>query len=117
MQNYCFFSSDDSASGFERKNITGHRDFSKVIKREIAVLEDGGGRGFYLETLYIFLLTIKPTSVDSERAFSNAGLICTKVRSRLSDQSIDTLAFLRSHFQKIRSNTAKAKEKKVMNKI
>lgn len=65
------------------------------------MLEDGGGRGFNLENLYQILLTIKPTSVDAERAFSNAGLICTKVRSRLSDECMDALSFLRSHFQKI----------------
>lgn len=97
--NLLFFT-DDALAGFERKNTLAPRDFSKAIKREIAVLEDGGGRGFNLEKLYNFLLTIKLTSVDAERAFSNAGLICTKVRSRLSDISIDALAFLRSYFQK-----------------
>lgn len=104
--NRLFFSSDDAAVGFEKKETSSQRDFSKVIKREIAVLEDGGGRGINLEKMYRFLLTIKPTSVDAERAFSNAGLICTKVRSRLSDQSIDALAFLRSYFQKKRSKDA-----------
>lgn len=86
------------------------RDITKVIKREIAVLEDGGGRGPKLDAVYNFLLTIKPTSVDSERAFSNAGFICTKVCSRLTDESIDALAFLRSHFQKIKAKNNK-KEK------
>lgn len=78
----------------------------------MAVLEDGGGRGFHLELLYKYLLTVKPTSVDSERAFSNASLICTKVRARLSDESIDALSFLRSYFQKINAKNNKKKLKK-----
>lgn len=84
--------------GFNAKRIP-EKDFVKVIKRELAVLEDGGGRGVKLNTLYKHLLTIKPTSVDSERAFSNAGHLCTRFRTRLHDKSIDALSFLRSFFQ------------------
>jgi len=29
----------------------------------------------------------------------NAGLICTKLRSRLDDATVDTLCFLRSHYR------------------
>jgi hypothetical protein len=43
--------------------------------------------------------TIPPTSVEAERAFSAAGVLCTKTRSRLSDTSLDTLCFLRSYFR------------------
>lgn len=108
--NFLLFFTDEASAGFERTDPSTPRDFNKVIKREMAVLEDGGGRGFYLTKLYNFLLTIKPTSVDAERAFSNAGLICTKVRSRLSDLSIDALSFLRSHFQKIKAKNLKKKK-------
>lgn len=45
-------------------------------------------------------LTIKPKSVDSEWVFSNAGLICTKPRRKLSVESIDALVLVRFHFQK-----------------
>lgn len=106
---YLLFSAE-AGTGFKDQKNLNRKDFTKVIKREMAVLEDGGGRGFHLELLYKYLLTIKPTSVDSERAFSNAGLLCTKVRARLSDESIDTLSFLRSYFQKMRAKKRDSKD-------
>ena len=42
---------------------------------------------------------------ESERSFSSVGLFLTKLRTRLSDKSVDNLFVLRSHFlisQKIR---------------
>jgi hypothetical protein len=45
-------------------------------------------------------MIIRPTSIDPEGAFSSAGIFCTKIRSRLSDKSLDNLAFLRSWFNR-----------------
>jgi len=44
--------------------------------------------------------SIPPTSVEAERAFSAAGTLCAKIRSRLSDATLDTLCFLRSYYRK-----------------
>ncbi|GFT97514.1 dimer_Tnp_hAT domain-containing protein [Trichonephila clavipes] len=73
----------------------------KTIRREIDLLEDEGFIGIYLEKVYRALLTIPPTTVDAERAFSTAGNFCTKLRSRLNDSTIDALCFLRSHFKNL----------------
>ena len=56
----------------------------------------------FLSCLNIFrsLLTIPPTSVESERAFSATGLFVTKIRSRLGDYTIDTLVFLRDYYKR-----------------
>ena len=70
-----------------------------AIRSEMAMFESCGKRGRGLE-LVSDLLSIPPSSVDAERTFSAAGVLCTKVGSRLSDQSIDTLCFLRSYYQK-----------------
>lgn len=70
-----------------------------VLRREMALYEGGGALGFHLKMVYNFLLTIPPTSVDSERAFSAAGILCTKFRSRLNDDTVDALCFLRGFFQ------------------
>lgn len=75
------------------------KDLVKTIKREVELFEDECARGKYLELVYRSLLTIPPTSVESERAFSTAGKICTKIRSRLNDETVDALCFLRSHFK------------------
>jgi len=43
------------------------------------------------EVLYEALLTIQPTSAETERAFSACGVFPTKLRSRLNDSTIDAL--------------------------
>jgi hypothetical protein len=54
-------------------------------------------RGKYLGRAFEYFSIFQPTSVESEHAFSAAGLFCTKIRSRLSDET------LRAHFLRILS--------------
>lgn len=77
-----------------------HIEKSKLaaIRTEMAVFEANGTRGRSLQLVYGYLLSIPPSSVEAERAFSAAGILCTKVRSRMSDKSLDMLCFLRSHY-------------------
>lgn len=70
-----------------------------ILNKEIVLFETTGKRGHYLELAYQYLMTIPPTSVEPERAFSAAGYIGTKIRSRLGDTTLDALLFLRSFFQ------------------
>jgi hypothetical protein len=73
-------------------------DLVKVIRQETTLYEGGGCRGRYLQLAYDYLLSVPPTSVEAERAFSAAGIVCSRLRTRLGDESIDALCFLRSHF-------------------
>ena len=75
-------------------------DISKIVKSEMSIFEQSGERPKHLEHLYQSMCTIPPTSVESERAFSAVGLIVTKLRSSLADNTIDALLCLRSHFGK-----------------
>ena len=68
------------------------------VKHEMAIFESTGERPACLQKIFRAIKTLPPTSVDAERAFSCAGLFITKIRSQLSDRSIDTLCFLR-YFQ------------------
>lgn len=79
-----------------------NQDLDAILKKEMSLYENGGIRGRYLESVYKYLLTVPPTSVESERAFSAAGYICNKLRSRLDEETIDALIFLRSYFQKLK---------------
>ena len=56
-----------------------------------------------LDALYRALLSIKPTSVESERAFSVGGNFCTKVRSRMSSKTLSALVSLKMHFKRQKS--------------
>lgn len=62
---------------------------TKIIKQELALFQSVGNRGFYMSKVYNYLLMIKPTSVESERAFSSAGYFCNKLRSRMNDNTLD----------------------------
>ena len=79
-----------------RKEITGDFD----VNTEFKSLELSLKRTENLEKLYNALLSVQPTSVESERVFSAAGLYLTKMRSSLSENSINSLCFLKCEFQK-----------------
>ena len=49
---------------------------------------------------YEAMLTIQPTSVKAERAFSACGHFDTKLQSHLQDFTINTLCLIRSMLQK-----------------
>ena len=70
-----------------------------VIRQEMSLFEGGGGRGRILQWVYDYLLSVPPTSVESERAFSAAGVVCSKLRTRLGDETLDNLCMLRTFFQ------------------
>jgi hypothetical protein len=70
-----------------------------AIKAEMAVFASSGQRGRLLQKAWNYLMTIPATSVEAERAFSAAGLICGKLRSSLRDDTVDTLAFLKAYYR------------------
>ena len=80
-------------------NCMTDKSMLAAIKSEMAVFECSGVRGRLLHLVYCYLQSIPPTSVEAERAFSAAGILCTKIRSRLSDATLDTLCFLRSYYR------------------
>ena len=79
-------------------SLASDKKLLNAIKSEMALFDSSGKRGAFLQAVYSYLLTVPPTSVEAERAFSAAGLFVTKLRSRLGDQSIDTLCFLRAFY-------------------
>jgi hAT family C-terminal dimerisation region len=81
-------------------SISTSQELMKVIRQEMTLFENGGNRGRHLKLVYDYLLSIPPTSVEAERAFSASGVICSRLRTRLGDETLDALCFLRSYFQK-----------------
>lgn len=82
-----------------------------AIKTEFTVFQTSGVRGRCLQSAYNYLLSVPPASVEAERAFSAAGLLCTKIRSRMSDKSLDALCFLRSYYTTARATANRDKLK------
>ena len=54
------------------------------IQKEMLLFENRGTRSDFLQRACNFLMTIKPISVESERAFSAAGLFTTKIRNQFA---------------------------------
>ena len=94
--------SNDSLARSKRKcpSFSSKSEVLKCIKQEMAVFENLGERPKTLEMLFKALMTISASSVESERAFSAAGLFVSKLRTSLSDNSVDMLCFMRSHLLK-----------------
>ncbi|GFY27160.1 transposable element Tcb1 transposase [Trichonephila clavipes] len=59
--------------GYAVMQPNGFETLSSKIQKEKSLFENEGKRVDYLERTYTYLMTIKPTSVESERAFSSAG--------------------------------------------
>lgn len=55
-------------------------------------------RSTRLENILNALLTLRPTSVNSERVFSVSGNIISKTRNRLNRTTADALVFLKYYF-------------------
>ncbi|KAG2470364.1 CBPC4 carboxypeptidase, partial [Polypterus senegalus] len=84
------------------RNLPSQNDDKKLdasVKAEMAVFQSNNKHGCCLEQVYQYLMTVPPTSVEAERAFSATGVLCTKVRSRLDDRTLDMLCFLRSYYR------------------
>lgn len=70
-----------------------------AITSEMAIFESKDVRRRSLELLYNYLLSIPPASVESDRTFSAAGSLCSKVRSRFDDCWLDVLCIVRSFYK------------------
>ncbi len=59
------------------ENLTSAKSTKKTlmstIKQEMVLFENGGNRGLHLTCILNAVLTVPPTSVESERGFSSAG--------------------------------------------
>jgi len=65
--------STSAASGGEQMRGVDKK-LEAAIKADMAVYESSGKRGHNLQEAYRYLLTVPPTSVEAERAFSAAGV-------------------------------------------
>lgn len=73
-------------------------DFNS-FKKEFQLYEATGIRSKNMDLLYNALLSVKPTSTESERVFSTSGIVVSKLRTRLKDESVNAIVFLKSLFQ------------------
>lgn len=76
---------------------SSHSD-RKHISKELEIFEITAERTKNIDLLNDAIRSVPPTSVESERAFSAAGLFVTKLRTRLSDKSINALCLLRGYY-------------------
>ena len=91
---------EKSAAGNSKIDIKTNNSIH--LKKEFALFEATGQKGKKIECLLNALKTIPPTSIESERAFSAAGIFITKLRTRLSDKCIDHFCFLKSYYKNLK---------------
>lgn len=69
------------------------------LDNEMERYEQSDVKGPLLEKMLLITKTLRPTTCDCERAFSVAGYFCSRLRSKLDDESLNTLCFLKSYFK------------------
>ena len=60
---------------FANSNQDNSKAITNAIKAEMAVFANSARRGRHQETVYNYQMSIPPTSVEAERAFSAAGAV------------------------------------------
>ena len=73
------------------------------LNEEFLLFRNAGKRTSNLELLYNAISSVKPTSTSNERTFSTSANFCTKIRSRLSDASLNALVFLKYYYVKAKN--------------
>ena len=85
----------------QQNTATGNDFHTKIIEKEIQLYKINPlERPKNLELLFKALLTIKPTSVEPERAFSAMGFFQPKIRNRMGDKTLDALITMRQFYKK-----------------
>ena len=67
--------------------------------KEMSLFEATGDKYKKLSLIEDALNTIPPISVEEERVFTAAGHFVTKLRSRLSENSVDSLMVLKAYYK------------------
>lgn len=70
----------------------------KALEAELSVYDKIGTKGPLLQKILLVTRTVRPTTVECERAFSIAGAFCNKIRSRMSDETLNCLCFLKAYY-------------------
>ena len=79
----------ETDDGEDHKTIPVQEEIrSQIVKKEMSLFEATKKRSNNLEKQFHFLITIKPKSVETERAFSVTGLFVTKHRNKLNEESV-----------------------------
>ena len=78
---------------------------STSIKREFTAFEAYGHESLNIIRLRQMINSIRPTSTEIEGTFSIAGKFVSKLRTRLSDASVNALVFLKFWFKRAMNKT------------
>ena len=71
-----------------------------IVRKEMAYFKEQNIKRKYLNKPQKYISTVRPTSAESDRTFSAAGLIGTRYRSSLNDEILNIMYFLRAYFNK-----------------
>ena len=86
-------------SDFLKQQSSGKStEVQDTFAREIGLFIAGKKQTTQLQLLHKALQTVPPTSVEAERVFSAGGLFLTKLRTSMSDKTLDKLIFLKLFF-------------------
>ena len=81
----------------QKQNVNSSNGTTLETELQLSILTKT--RSTNVNNLYIALLTLEPTSTDSERVFSVCGNILTKAKNRMSSKLFNAFVFLNYYFK------------------
>ena len=85
----------------EIKEYQGVSQTQTEFEKEFSRYERLGEMSPSIEQLCEAIKSIRISSVEAERVFSVSGSVVTKIRTRLEDQTVDNLVFLKKYYGKV----------------
>lgn len=82
------------------KMIGTKQTLRESIESEWIIFKSHGIRGKYLTMAYKILLSVQPTSTESERCFSRSSYLCDKFQGKMKDSTLSALTFLSFFFKR-----------------
>ena len=84
----------------QTKSQKGVSQNQTEFEQELSRYEQLGEMSASMEQLCEAIKSIRVSSVEAERVFSVSGSVVTKIRTRLGDETVDNLVFLKKYYGK-----------------
>ena len=84
----------------QTKSQKGVSQNQTEFEQELSRYEQLGEMSASMEQLCEAIKSIRVSSVEAERVFSVSGCVVTKIRTRLGDETVDNLVFLKKYYGK-----------------
>lgn len=82
----------------KKQKVVATLTLKERLQIELKTYKLSNVKGPMLQKIEIALDSLRPSTIDAERVFSISGQFCSKLRSRMNDETLSDLVLLRSYY-------------------